>query len=166
MVWILVIVLGLFVLGGIATVGVIAYGLHRARQAGVMFDRGRDGGYTIQARGADGKNASVEFGGSVGKLPSWVPEYPGSHPTYAMKGTTDGGAESGQFYFTTTDSGSQVKSFYEDKCKELGMKVQANVTTQDAGVITATDEGEQRSLVIVVAGKSDRTTVNVTYGKK
>lgn len=164
-VWILVAVLGLFVLGGIAVVGVIGFVAHRAHQAGVSFDRGRDGGFSIQARGADGKDAKVEFGGG-GKLPSWVPNYPGSQPHFAMQGTVEGGGESGQFYFDTSDSGSHVLSFYEDKCKDLGMKVVSNITTQDAGMITATDEGDRRSVVVVIAGQSSHTTVSVTYGKQ
>jgi hypothetical protein len=154
-----------------ALVGVIGFAAYRARQAGVMFDRGRDGGYAIQARGADGKNASIEFGGSVGKLPSWVPVYPGSHPVVAMKGTVDGGTEGGQFYFTTPDAGSRVKSFYQDRFNELGMKVEANVAMQSAGgdngVISATDDGgERRSVLVAVGGHSGHTTVSVTYGKK
>src|SRR5580692_4424114 len=74
-VWVLVIVLGLFVLGGIAVAGAVAYFAHKVHQA-VSVD-GRTGGVTLHARGNDGKDAVIQFGGS-GKLPSWVPVYPGS----------------------------------------------------------------------------------------
>lgn len=168
-VWVLVIVLGLFVLGGLATVGVIGFGIHRARQAGLILDRGRSDGFSFQVRGADGKNARVEFGTSVGRLPSWVPVYPGSEgrATFAVRGAGDG--EGGNFTFTTFDDGARVKSFYADKCKDLGMKVNLETNTPEGGMFIAADEGaggEKRSLSVVVGSHSGRTTVNVTYGVK
>jgi hypothetical protein len=167
LVWVLVIVLGLFVLGGIGVVSIIGLIAHRARQAGVSFDRGRDGGFAIQTRGADGKNATVEFGTAAGKAPRWVPEYPGSHPTFSMRGTADGGAEGGNFTFTTSDDPSKVKSFYMDKCRDLGMKLNLESTTEEGGMIVAADEGgDRRSLTVIVGGNRGETTVNVTYGRK
>jgi hypothetical protein len=169
-VWVLVVVLGLFVLGGIATVGVIGFVAHRARQAGLVLDRSRDGGVSFEVHGADGKDAHVEFGTAVGKLPSWVPLYPGSEgrSTFAVRGTGNGNGkgEGGNFTFTTSDDAARVKSFYEDKCKDLGMKVNLDTTTPEGGMFVATDEGaEKRSLTVVVGGQGGRqTTVNVTYG--
>jgi len=151
-VWILIVVLGLFVLGGIGVVGVIGYVAHRARQAGLAFDRGRDGNVTFHARGADGKDATVEFGASAGKLPAWIPVYPGSdgRATFTVRGTADG-AEGGNFTFTTPDDGSKVKSFYADKCKDLGMKVNLETTTPEGGMFIAADEGgDRRSLTVVI----------------
>ena len=166
-VWVLIIVVGLFVLGGIAVAGFIGFVAHRVHQAGVSLDRGRDGGFAIQTRGADGKNATVEFGTSAGKTPSWVPEYPGSHPTFAMRGTADGGAEGGNFTFITSDDASRVKSFYTDKCKDLGMKLNLESTTSEGGMIVAADDGgDRRSLTVIVGGHPGETTVNVTYGRK
>lgn len=167
--WVLVIVLGLFVLGGIATVGVIGLVAHRARQAGLMFDRGRDGGVSFDVHGADGKNAHVEFGTPAGKLPSWVPIYPGSqeHANFAVRGTGSEEGEGGNFTFTTSDDGALVKSFYAGKCKDMGMKVNLETTTPEGGMFIATDDtGEKRSLTVVIGGHAGQTTVNVTYGSK
>jgi hypothetical protein len=142
---------------------------HRARQAGLMIDRGRDGGVSFNVRGSDGKDARVEFGTSVGKLPSWVPVYPGSEgrSTFAVRGTGNGEGEGGNFTFTTPDDGAKVKAFYADKCKDLGMKVQMETSTPEGGLIIAADEGgERRALTVVVGGHSGETTVNLTYGLK
>lgn len=165
-VWVLVIVLGLFVLGGVAVVGVIGYVAHRAKQAGFAMDRGSDGGISFQARGADGKNARVEIG-TKAKLPSWIPGYPGSEPAFSIKGSGDDG-EGGNFSFTTSDSVSQVMSFYQDKIKELGMKAEVTSTSSSGGSIVAADEAaEKRSLTVAVVGdSSSKTVVNVTYGSK
>jgi hypothetical protein len=168
-VWVLVIVLGLFVLGGIAVAGFVAFVGHRLHQAGVSFDHGRDGGVTLHARGADGKNATVEFGGSVGKLPSWVPVYPGSEgrSKLAMRGSGENGEEGGSFVFTTSDDAAHVKSFYTDKVKNIGMKVNLDSTTPEGGMIVAVDEGsERRSLTVIIGGHSGETSVNVMYGLK
>jgi hypothetical protein len=167
-VWVLVIVLGLFVLGGISVAAFLGYVAHRVHQA-VSIDNGRDGGFTMHTRGADGKNATIEFGGTGGKLPSWVPVYPGSdgRAKFAMRGSADGQKEAGSFVFTTTDDVARVKSFYTDKCRDLGMKVNLDTTTVDGGMIVAVEEGaEERSLMVTVGGHSGETTVNVTYGRK
>jgi hypothetical protein len=168
LVWVLVIVLGLFVLGGISFAAFVAFVGHRLHQAGVSLDRNGDGSVTFHARDRDGKNAVVEIGGK-GKLPSWVPVYPGSESraTFSVRGTGNDGEEGGNFTFTTPDDPDRVKSFYSDKMRELGMKSSVDTTTPGGGMIVAAEEGgDQRSLSVVVGGHSGDTTVNVTYGRK
>lgn len=165
-VWVLVVILGLFLLGGLAFAGFVAFVAHRVHQA-VSVD-GRTGGVTLHARGDDGKDAVIQFGGS-GKLPSWVPVYPGSEgkATFAVRGTGDGGAEGGSFTFTTSDDPGRVKSYYADKTKDMGMKLNLDTTTPEGGMIVATDEGgDRRSLTVIIGGRPGETTVNVTYGRK
>ena len=165
-VWVLVVIFGLFVLCGLGAAGVGFLVLHRARQAGVSFDRTRGGGFAITGR--DGR---VEFG-SQGKLPSWIPSYPGSKPAFAVRaqgsgGDWHGGSEGGEFTFTTPDAASQVLAFYERKCKDMGMSnVNISTATDEGGTLIAADEDGQRSLTIIVGGRSNHTTVIVTYGRK
>src|SRR5271169_3246184 len=66
-VWVLVVILGLFVLCGLGAAAIGFMVLHHARQAGVTFDRAPGGGFAIT-----GRNGSLEIG-TAGKLPSWVP---------------------------------------------------------------------------------------------
>ncbi|MGA3019455.1 MAG: hypothetical protein ABSF62_20200 [Bryobacteraceae bacterium] len=164
-VWVLVVVLGLIVLCGLGAAGIGFLVLHRVRQAGVSFDRTRGGGFAITGR--DGR---VEFG-SAGKLPSWIPSYPGSKPAFAVRaqgsgGSNGSGGEGGEFTFTTPDAASQVLAFYEQKCKDMAMNVNISTANGEGGTVVAADEGDQRSLTIVVGGTSARTTVIVTYGRK
>ena len=166
-VWVLVIVLGLFLLGGMAVAGFVAFVAHRVHQAGVSFDRSRDGGFTMQTRDKNGKSASVQFGGK-GKVPSWVPVYPGSEgrAQFALSGTSSDG-EGGVFTFTTRDDPTHVKSFYSDKARDLGMTVNLDTTTAEGGMIVAAEEGgDQRTLHVTVAGQSGGTFVTVAYGRK
>ncbi len=217
-VWVLVIVLGLFVLGGIGVVGTGLFIAHKVRQAGLdpelmrrnpglavgkllaaanpdvdvvstddgagtitvrdkktgkeatmSFDQAKSGKFTFSAVGDDGKTASVEIGAGAGKLPSWVPAYPGAEAkgTFSVKGDDGNGTgEGGSFAFSTTDSPAKVKAFYEDKCKEAGMKVNVTINSEQGSILLASDEGERHTLHITVAGGTGETGVNVIYGAK
>jgi hypothetical protein len=136
--------------------------------ATMTFDQAKNGKFTFSARDDNGKTATMEIGGGAGKLPSWVPEYPGSTAagTFSIKGSADGMADAGSFTFTTPDDGTKVMSFYRDKAKELGLKVNMETTTPKGGMITAVDEGEEHSLMVIVARDSGQTQVSVTYGRK
>ena len=104
-----------------------------------------------------------------GKLPSWVPSYPGSSPqvNISAKGeNSDGIGEGGNFTFTTSDPASRVLAFYEEKAKDMGMTVKLNMTTADAGMVIARDENTHRTLSAFVGGDRSNTTVNVTYAAK
>ncbi len=214
LVWVLVILLGLFMLFGIGIFGAGWFVVHKLHQAGVdpellrrnpgmavgkmlaasnpnldvvrtddnagtitlrdrrtgkettiTFDQARQGKITFSAEDENGKRATVEFG-ATGKPPGWVPEYPGSHPTYSIKGSADGGEEGGNFTYTTDDPAAKVMSFYQDKAKDLGMEAKVTTTTPDGGMLVASREGDERSLTVVVGSSSEHTTVNVTYARK
>jgi hypothetical protein len=216
-VWILLIVGGLFVLGIVGVVGTGFFLVHKAKQAGLdtdlmqrnpalaaaklmvaanpdlsevshddragtitvrdnktgkvstlNFEDIKNGRIKFSGTDEDGKTATVEFGATGSKLPSWIPEYPGSksQATFAVKAGSSDGGEGGNFTFTTRDSASKVLSFYQDKAKELGMKVNLTTTGNEGGMIVASDETNERSLTIIIGESSGETTVNVTYGRK
>lgn len=216
LVWILVIVLGLFLLGFIGVVGTGFFVAHKMRQAGIdtdmfrrnpaaaaariaalasrtvdivgeddnagtltlrdrrtgktvtmSFDQARNGRFTFSAEGDDGKTATMAFG--AGTLPSWVPSYPGSSPqvNISAKGeNSDGTGEGGNFTFTTPYPASSVLTFYQQKAKDMGMQVNLNMTTAEAGMVIATDESTHRTLTAIVGADRGTTTVNVTYAGK
>jgi hypothetical protein len=164
-VWVLVIVLGFFVVCGISVALFVGYVAHRVHQA--VDVNGRDGGFTFHTRGRDGKDAVVQVGGS-GKVPSWVPVYPGSEgrAKFAITGAANG-SEGGAFSFTTSDDPMRVKSYYEDKVKGMGMTVNMDSTSSEGGMLVAAeDSGDRRSLQIIVGGHTGDTSVQVIYGRK
>ncbi|SPE41556.1 conserved hypothetical protein [Candidatus Sulfopaludibacter sp. SbA3] len=215
LVWILVVVLGLFVLGFVGIVGTWFFVAHKLHQAGIdsdlarrnpaavvarmaamankdvdivseddrtgtltlrdkrtgktvtmSFDQAKNG-ISFSAQGDDGKTATLEFGS--GKLPSWIPSYPGSTPQVTIAATGDGNdgkGEGGNFTYTTSDSASRVLTFYQDKAKDMGMKVNLTSTAADAGMVMATDDASNRTLTAIVGTSDGKTTVNVTYGSK
>jgi hypothetical protein len=135
----------------------------------MTFDQVKSGGLKFTAKDEKGETAVMEFGGSTGKLPAWIPAYPGAEVkgTFTMRGDGgDGMGEGGNFGFTTKDSPAQVEEFYQEKAKELGMKVNLTTHADKGGMIMAADEDNKRTLTVVIAGEADETTVNVTYGLK
>jgi hypothetical protein len=135
------------------------------KEVTLSFDELRQGKLRFTAEDEHGKTGTVEFGGAVKKLPPWVPDYPGSAGTFAVRGDAPEG-EGGSFLFTTKDSPSKVMQFYQDKARDQGMKVNLTATSDVGGTIVATEESRERSLTVIVAGDGGETTVNVTYGQK
>jgi hypothetical protein len=134
----------------------------------MSFDQMKHG-IRFSADDDNGKTAVMEFGGGTAKLPMWVPNYPGTtgQATFSVRGSDNNGdAQGGNYTFTTDDSPSKVMSFYQDKTKEAGMKVNVTASTSEGGMIVATEESNRRSLTVVVGSDSSKTTVNVTYADK
>ena len=134
------------------------------------FDDIKNGGrIRFSAQDDDGKTASMEIGGDS-KLPSWVPAYPGAtaKPQMTIKGDDSKGAgEAGNVTFSTSDSAAKVTQFYQDKMKELGLKVNLTTNSNEGGMMVAADEDNKRTLtVIITPGGSDGTGVNLIYSTK
>jgi hypothetical protein len=141
------------------------------KEVTMSFDDVKKGKIRFSATGDDGQVATMEIGAGTGEMPKWVPAYPGAKAqgNFTAKGeSADGLGEGGMVTFTTTDAPSKVMSYYEQKCKEMGLKVDLTGTTPDGGMILATEESGQRTLHIMVGGGSgsSETTIAVTFGRK
>jgi len=140
------------------------------KETTMTFDQARNGKFSITADDDHGGTATMQFGGAAknSDLPSWVPKYPGSEgtSTFAMKGSGADLAEGGSFAFTTPDASDKVMSFYKDKAQDLGLKEKLTTTTGDGSMFVATDDGEKRSLTVIVGSHAGSTSVSVTYGSK
>jgi len=139
------------------------------KEVTLSFDDVKKGRFKISAMGDNGEMANVEIGGGAGRLPSWVPTYPGARPqgnVTASGASADGMGEGGVVTFTTPDAPSKVTDFYQSKCKDMGMSVDLSQLSDAGGMVLGTDEGKQRTLHVLVAGGSGDTTITVTYGRK
>ena len=208
-VWVLLIIVGIFVLGIVGLVGTGLYVAHsvatnpglfmakiitaanpdaevlgtdagaqtvriRDRKTGeevtLSFDDIKKGRLKFSARGKDGEMANVEIGGGEGKLPAWVPVYPGAKAqgNLTAKGeSADGTGEGGMVSFTTPDSRSRVTAFYQAKCNEMGMSLDLSQLGTEGGMIMGASEDKKRSLQVVVTGAGNGDTMfTVTYGRK
>ena len=139
------------------------------KEVTLSFDDVKKGRFKISAMGDNGEMANVEIGGGEGRLPAWVPTYPGAKAqgNLTAKGASaDGMGEGGVVTFTTPDPPSKVTEFYQAKCKDMGMSVDLSQLSDTGGMVLGADEGKQRTLHILVAGGSGDTTITVTYGRK
>ena len=107
---------------------------------------------------------SLKFGAGTGKMPDWLPAYPGSDAKGVMS-MQNAKENSGTFQFTTQDSVEQVVRYYEDALKKAGLKVNTNTVQQDGktglGILTA--EGSNRKAVVNATATGEGTNVGITY---
>ena len=135
----------------------------------LSFDDVKQGKLKISATGRNGEVANVEIGGGEGKMPAWVPAYPGARAQGNMTAngaSGDGTGEGGVVTFTTADSPAKVTAFYEAKCKDLGATVKVAQASDMGGMLTCVDEGGGRTLSVLVGGGSGETSFTLTYGRK
>ena len=139
------------------------------KEVTLSFDDVKKGRLKFSATGDNGEVANLEIGGGEGKLPAWVPTYPGARAQgnlTASGADGDGVGEGGMVTFTTPDPVSKVIAFYDAKCKEMGMSVNLSQLSDTGGLVVGADEGDRRKLHVMVGGGSGDTTITVTYGRK
>lgn len=131
------------------------------KQASVSIDgSGANGGVTLQS--ADG---TVKFGNSTNNAPSWVPVYPGSSPQGTMSSTNAEGSQN-TFRFESKDPAPKVLTFYSDSLKAAGFSINMTTTTDQGGVLQASDEGKKRTIIVTVGTSADGTETGVTSIEK
>lgn len=150
-------------------------------EKGILTIREKKTGKTITMSADEVKNGKITFSddssgdkvsfgaGTDVKLPSWIPEYPGSKPEGTIAASGNHG-EGGMAHFTTSDSVSKVLGFYQDELKSAGFKITSNVTGDSGdskgGLVTA-ENTDSKHTVMVTVGTSDKgTEVAITYGSK
>jgi hypothetical protein len=118
---------------------------------------GGNGNGTVEVKSEDG---SVRIGGDA-KIPTWVPDYPGSSPQGAFAAQGKDGHR-GTFTFKTKDSPDKVAKFYQDEFQSSGLKVTAHVVAA-SHILVAEDESKTHSITVITGVQGDGTGVTVTY---
>jgi hypothetical protein len=204
-VWILLAVVGLFVLG---LIGLVGTGLFLARNPGLVlgklitaanpnaevvstdtgaktitirdrktgeevtmsFDDVKNGRFKMTGIGKHGEIGNIEIGGGAGKMPSWVPAYPGAKAMGNLTAQGDDGSgrgAGGVVTFESSDTPEKVTEFYKDKIGAMGMKILTTFDSPDGGMLTAHDDDDKRTLHVTVGkGSSGGSTISLTYGEK
>jgi hypothetical protein len=128
------------------------------KQASVTID---NNGFTAQS--ADG---TVKFGGgAAGSTPSWVPAYPGSAPQNTISSTTPEGSQN-TFTFKSKDPASTIITFYSDQLKAAGFTIDMTTTTEQGGLVQASDQGKKRIVNVIVGTSADGTETAITAIEK
>ncbi|MDQ6758702.1 MAG: hypothetical protein M3Z32_02410, partial [Acidobacteriota bacterium] len=148
--------------------------LEDAKKGKFVFQEDGKDAVTLNATG-DGKTGAIEIksadgtvkigGGQSAKIPTWVPDYPGSDPTVAYSAQSKDG-DSGSYQFKTKDATDKVARFYEEGLKSSGMKVTTTISSGDSGgggMIVGADEGKKHSAIVLLGSDEGSTTVSVTF---
>jgi len=136
----------------------------------MSFDDIKAGKFKMRAIGRNGEVANMEIGAGAGKVPSWVPVYPGARAQGNLTATGDdasGRGSGGVVTYESSDSPDRVTEFYKDKVNSLGMKVVTEFAAAEGGMMTAHDDDEKRTLHVTVGKASGGgSTISVTFGEK
>jgi hypothetical protein len=125
----------------------------------ISFDDVKKGRFSM--RGSDG-HSSFSIGGEA-KIPSWVPDYPGSKPQAAFS-AQGGDGESGTFTFKTRDPEAKVASFYKDQLQSSGLHIASNTTSYGTGSVQVfEDDAKKHTVTVILGADASYTTVSVTY---
>ena len=114
----------------------------------------KSGAVTMQS--AEG---SVRFGAG-GKVPAWVPVYPGSSPQGTYSAQTAEGAQN-SFSFKTQDAPSKVLTYYQDQLKSAGFAVTQTISSEQGGMLTAESGAKTRTVVVTVGTSTEGAQANV-----
>ena len=129
----------------------------------ISFDDAKNGKFSIKE---DGGRGLVTIGGGAAKVPTWVPDYPGSDPQAAFSAQGNDG-DSGTFTFKSHDPADKILKFYQDQFQASGLQLTTNVTHQEAqssgGMLVAQDDAKKHSLTVIIGVEGSNTTVAVTY---
>ena len=124
--------------------------------------QGATGGLTLQ--GSDG--STVKYGNTTGNnVPSWVPVYPGSNPQGLVSATSAEGTQN-TFSFKSTDPASKILTFYTDQLKAAGFTINMTTTTEQGGLVQASDEGKKHVVNVMVGTNADGTETGITAVEK
>jgi hypothetical protein len=133
----------------------------------LTFDDVKSGHFKMSVK-ENGKTTSLDFGANAGgKLPSWVPSYPGATAKGGGFSVTASGenGDAGNFSFTTPDSAGSVQAFYESKAHDTDMQYETTTATGFGTVVKLTEPRTGHTIAVTIIG-SGPTTVNVTYAAK
>jgi len=122
------------------------------------------GNSAVTATGADG--STVKYGAATGNdVPSWVPVYPGSSPKGTMSSTSPDGSQN-TFTFQSKDPATTIITYYSDQLKAAGFTINMTTTTDQGGMVQATDEGKKHTISVIVGTSSDGTETAITAIEK
>ena len=131
----------------------------------------------IQSRG-EGDNAGLEIrsddgtmsmGTNAGRLPNWLPPYPGAEAAGGMGFSAEKG-DAGSCAFKSRDSAEDVVAFYENALKNAGFEVEKS-TNQMPGqgsmiALSASDPNTQRRANVTALSGDGGTTINFAFEGK
>jgi hypothetical protein len=117
----------------------------------------------VEVQSSDG---TLKFGAAAGNsAPAWVPVYPGSSPQGTMSSKTSEGKQN-TFTFKTKDGAGKVLSYYQDQLKSANFTVGVMSSSDAGGMLQASDQNKERTIVITAGTSGDGTEGSITTLEK
>jgi hypothetical protein len=139
------------------------------KQMVVTTDDGKQAKVTIDSNGVSATSSdgsSVKYGSATGNdVPSWVPVYPGSSPQGTMSSTSAEGSQN-TFTFKSQDPSTKIITFYSDQLKAAGFTINMTTTTDQGGMVQATDDSKKHTISVIVGSSADGTETAITAIEK
>jgi hypothetical protein len=146
--------------------------LEDAKNGKIVFLDEKGEKVEFQAKG-EGEQASldiktsegtVRMGGAGGKLPDWLPMYPGAQgsATFGLE-SKQGSAASMQL--KTSDSPAKVAEFYESALKGKGFEV-GKMEEGQTITLTATDPNSEKTANVMIGNEGGATTIVLSFQDK
>jgi hypothetical protein len=142
-----------------------------AKKGKFTFNEDGKEAFSITSGGANGTmemkspDGTVKIGGNV-KIPTWVPDYPGSDPKGVFSAQGKDG-DTGSFAFKTKDASDKVMKYYRDELESSGLKITNNVTSQNGqsatGMLVAQDDVKRHTVTVIIGQESGQSSVSVNY---
>jgi hypothetical protein len=136
----------------------------------MSFDDIKAGRFKMRAIGKNGEVANVEMGAGSGKVPSWLPTYPGATAQGNFTATGDdntGRGAGGIVTYESSDSPQKVFDYYKTKLNTMGMKIESEASNGNTGSITAREEDEKRWINVTIGnGSSGGSSIGISFGEK
>jgi hypothetical protein len=138
------------------------------KQMVVITEDGKQAKVTIDNNGVSATSAdgTVKFGSATGNdVPSWVPVYPGSSPQGTMSSTSADGSQN-TFTFKSKDASTKIITYYSDQLKTAGFTINMTTTTDQGGMVQATDDSKKHTISVIVGSSTDGTETAITAIEK
>ena len=122
----------------------------------------------IMVKDKDGNVTQLGLG-DLGRVPAWVPRYPGASEEASLMQAEDAAQISGMLTFATTATAEDVRKFYEDEAGKLSLESSSSSAMNLNGVDTINlhFSGGRRTMTVDVFGKSGEPLgVKVLYTEK
>jgi hypothetical protein len=122
----------------------------------------KDGG-EVSFKGQNGEEVHFAGGKKDVALPADFPSDVAIYPkaTVALSSTADQGMT---VMLHTADSAEKAKTFYDEKLKKDGWKIENTLNTPAGAMMVGSKDG--RTLTVLVASDSDKTSIHLTVTKK
>jgi hypothetical protein len=109
--------------------------------------------------------ATFGGGSDLKDFPRWLPVYPGASATSVFSSDT-AGERTGAYTLKTGDRLEEVLDYYARELDKVGLQVKSRTTTPAGAFLTASNEGDTRTVSLAASSDGGEVEVMVNFAEK